>query len=110
VSRGLIARSCAAALVAVALIALGVRLVHVHEATWEWTLRPSAAAPLLAYGDRDYKRSRPDPGVEPSFERIGTSLGGGAVFGPPLPHENAPVYLQVRDGDVVYGYVLLGGP
>jgi hypothetical protein len=109
VSRASVVRRCCAVLLTVGLLAVAVQVERVHRDTWEWTLRPSAAAPLLAFGGRDYKRTAPDLAVEPGFERIGTSRGGGAIFGPPLPHELTPVYLQVRDGEVVHGYVLMGG-
>lgn len=88
----------------------GLRLEHTHEQSWEWRWNPSPTPPKVAFEGRDYSRGQPLATLPPGDVRLGTTPGGGVVFGPPRPHRYAPTVLEVRSGGHLTGYALMGGP
>jgi hypothetical protein len=95
-------------LLLVGLVAVGLRLASVHEATWEWGLRPSATPLKLSFQDRDYRRGSTVDQVEAGLRRAGETSGGGVVYATSGPF--TPTVIDVVDGDRVVVYELLGGP
>ena len=102
-----VAVACMGALV-LSLAAVGLRLWHVHDETWEWRLNPSATPPKVAYRDRDYSRSAEAAQISQGFVRSGETMGGGTIYAPPGPRTTTAI--DVVDGDRVVEYGLLGGP
>ena len=86
------------------------RLEHTHAQSWEWRWKPSPAPPKLAFEGRDDSRGQPLATLPPGDVRLGTTPGGGVVFGPPHPHPHAPTVLEVESGGHLSGYALMGGP
>jgi hypothetical protein len=86
------------------------RVEHTHQQSWEWRWNPSPAPPKVTFEGRDYSRGQALATLPPGAVRLGTTPGGGVVFGPPRPHPHAPTVLEVRSGEHLMGYALMGGP
>jgi len=56
------------------LAALAVRVVYVHDKTWEYRLFPSATPPKVGYLDRDYTRGNDLTRVEAGLVRSGQTM------------------------------------
>jgi hypothetical protein len=89
---------------------LGVRLVQVHSATWEWTLTPSAVSPKIEFADRSYLRDSVVPSAPHEATAVGRTAGGGVVLSDHWPAPNVPTAVWVSDGPRVVQYTLSGGP
>lgn len=97
-------------LVAVAVVAGGVRMKQVHDYGWEWTLFPSAAPPKIHFQGRDYDRGGEQSGaVRRGYVMKGQTLGGGEIYKFGLDRGTSTV-IFVKDGRRVYAYGLMGGP
>lgn len=92
----------------VALLLLAAWLVVVREHTGDFRLLPSATPTRLDFLHRHYRRGEHAP-VPADARRIGTSWGGGQVWGQ-HPAATAPTVVWVRDGSTAYVYELVGGP
>jgi hypothetical protein len=70
--------------VALMIVVIGIRLVQVHDQTWEWRLGASAAPTKLQFGGRDYLRdaSAPNPQLLGAVKVGGRASGGGLVLVP----------------------------
>jgi hypothetical protein len=94
---------------ALALVAtLAVRVIYVHDKTWEYRLFPSSTPPKVAYHARDYTRGDAKAKVDAGFVRSGTTMGGGVIYAP-TGYRTATV-IDVVDGRRVVAYDLMGGP
>jgi hypothetical protein len=98
------------AAVVVLALALGGRLVWVHDDTWEWTLRPSATPPKVVVFDRDYRRSDGPPSELTGAHRPEGRTSGGGVILAPRPDPDVPTVIWVRGPDGLHTYALMGGP
>ena len=103
-------RAVLCAVLVAGLLLAGLRMLHVHGSSWEWSLSESAAPPMISFRERTYHRADP-VGVPYSGpdEQQGTTPGGGVVLAPP-PAGEVPTVIGVRDGDRVVTYALSGGP
>ena len=98
---------------AVAVMALAVRVVRIHDTYGEWRLTATETPNRLTALGRDYDRSERAPGTEvPSgLEPAGETEGGGTVLVPIGLHGRDPVLIYVRDDEGrVWTYSLVGGP
>ena len=95
-------------LAVVCAVALGLRVWHVHDETWDWRLLPAAAPAKVQFSGRDYARGAETSEVEPGFVRRGETAGGGTVY--TTPGHLTPLVLDVVDGSRVVTYSLMGGP
>jgi hypothetical protein len=100
----------AAAIVVLLAGLVGVRLVHVHDETWEWTLSPSAASPKIEFADRSYLRDSVVPSAPQDATDVGRTAGGGVILSDHWPAANVPTVVWVKDGPRVVHYSLSGGP
>ncbi|RZS79052.1 hypothetical protein EV189_3922 [Motilibacter rhizosphaerae] len=95
---------------AAGVVALGVRLEHVHSETWEWGLSPAATPAKPHYLGRDYLRSGPTAAPSGGAHRLRDDSGGGEVWARTLS-TYAPAGLTVRSSSGGWvGYSLMGGP
>jgi hypothetical protein len=90
------------------LAALAVRVVYVHDKTWEYRLFPSATPPKVGYLDRDYTRGNDLTRVEAGLVRSGQTMGGGIIYAP--TGTRTATVIDVVDGHRVVKYGLMGGP
>lgn len=100
-------------LAAVALLLLGlvgVRLIQVHDETWEWTLTPSPASPKIEFADRTYLRDSVELSGLIAGKEVGRTAGGGLVLSDHWPAPSAPTEVWVLDGTHAAHYTLSGGP
>ena len=96
--------------VAVAVVAGGIRMKQVHDYGWEWTLFPSAAPPKIQFEGRDYDRGGEQSGAVPrGYLLKGETLGEGEIYKFGLNRGTSTV-IFVKDGRRVYAYGLMGGP
>ena len=95
------------------LVTSGSVLVHlerVHQRSSEWGWSPPAAAEKIQHLGRDYRRSTAAaPSVPSAGIRLGTTEGGGRIFGTPRGAA-VPTVLHVVVGQDTYRYALVGGP
>jgi hypothetical protein len=89
---------------------VGVRLVRIHDVTWEWTLTPSAASPKIEFADRSYLRGSVVPSAPQEATDVGRTAGGGVILSDHWPDPNVPTAVWVVDGQRVVHYTLSGGP
>ncbi len=101
-----------AMVVAAAAIALllGSRLVQVHSATWEWTLRPDAASVKVEFNGRSYLRGGTDVDRPDNLVEVGHTFGGGTIFTAGESGPLTPTLIYVGHGTTLAGYSLSGGP
>ncbi|NPC98967.1 hypothetical protein [Nocardioides sp. zg-DK7169] len=99
-----------ALVLAVAAVALGVRLTENHRYGWEWTLTPSAAPPKIHFEGRDYHRGGEQSDAVPSrYVLEGETPGGGEIYTSRRDAGTSTV-IVVKDGAHVHAYALMGGP
>lgn len=88
-------------------VLLGLEMTWIHSQTGQFRPWPSAIAPYLHLGGRDYHRGGPqvpEPGAVPD----GHTVGGGTVW---IPDDaRTPTVVWVTDGGTSYDYALMGGP
>jgi hypothetical protein len=107
VAPGRVPLRIAALLLALVLLLLAIWLVVVRERTGQWGLRPAATPVRLDFHSRHYTRGGREE-IPPTGVRIGSSWGGGEVWG--AAGRRTPAVLWVRDGSTSYAYGLVGGP
>jgi hypothetical protein len=90
------------------LAGLAVRVMYVHDKTWEYRLFPSSTPPKVHYQDRDYSRGSDQPRLDAGFVRSGETMGGGVVYAPAGPR--TATVIDVVDGHRIIEYSLMGGP
>ena len=105
---------------AVVVVLLAVQVARVHHETGELRLTPSAAPPELHEAGRLYRRSASTPtsSLPRGTQEVGTTAGGGVLFGPqrfslegPATEPVVPTVIWVRDDDGnIWSYGLVGGP
>lgn len=76
---------------------------------WSEVDLPGRAAPSVEFGGRDYTRADDAASVLDGFVEAGT-VGGDAVYCDPGCATSVPTLIQVRDGDDLWWYELVGGP
>jgi hypothetical protein len=89
---------------------VGVRLVRIHDETWEWTLTPSAASPKIEFADRSYLWGSVVPSAPQEATAVGRTAGGGVILSDHWPAPYVPTGVWVVDGPRVIQYSLSGGP
>jgi hypothetical protein len=92
-------------------LALLVRTYQVHEETWQWRLRATAAPPKVRLDDRDYRRGESPLLAAPpaGATKLGQTSAGTDLYG--LSNgRNAPTVLYARTRGGFVTYPLLGGP
>ncbi len=98
---------------AVLIVVVGIRLVQVHDQTWDWRLTSSATPTKLEFGGRDYLRDGSPPN-QPlgAVQEVGRTNGGGLVLLPSLAVEwhLTPMWLIVEAAGQQVSYSLIGGP
>lgn len=94
--------------VVVLVAAPALRVIYVHDQTWEYGLLPSSTPPKVVYDHRDYERGEDVARVDPGFVRRGETMGGGLVYAP--SGSRAATVIDVTDGHRVVEYGLMGGP
>lgn len=104
----------AALVAAVVVIAVGARLVHMHEVYGELRLTATETPHRIAVLGRDYDRSESRPTrstTPPGFVEDGQTESGGTLLVPNGLAGRVPTVLYVRDGDGrLWSYALVGGP
>jgi hypothetical protein len=100
----------AAAIVVLLAGLVGVRLVHIHDETWEWTLTPSAASPKIEFADRTYLRDSLELSGLIGRKPVGRTAGGGVILSDHWPAPSVPTEVWVVDGAHAVHYTLSGGP
>jgi hypothetical protein len=98
---------------AIAILLLGllvVRLIKVHDETWEWTLTPSPASPKIEFADRTYLRDSVELSGLIGGKAVGRTAGGGVVLSDHWPAPSVPTEVWVLDGTHAVHYTLSGGP
>jgi hypothetical protein len=98
------------AVLAVTLAWAGQHIVRVRMRSGEWRWSPSATPPKIVYDGRDYLRGATFPRLPEGEVRLVRLATGAWLYGPPLPHANAPTGLDVIVDGRVVGYGLSGGP
>ncbi|MFZ2016818.1 MAG: hypothetical protein WAV00_23630 [Nocardioides sp.] len=88
--------------------ALALRVLYVHDKTWEYRLFPSSTPPKVAHDHRDNERGEDVARVDAGFVRRGETMGGGLVYAPTGPR--TATVIDVTDGHRVIEYGLMGGP
>jgi hypothetical protein len=88
--------------------ALALRVIYVHDKSWEYRLVPSSTPPKVGFHDRDYSRGADLETVDTGFVRSGQTMGGGVIYAP-TGYPTATV-IDVVDGHRVVEYSLMGGP
>lgn len=91
-------------------VLLGSRLVQVHSATWEWTLRPDPASVKVEFNGRSYLRGGTDLDRPDDLVAVGHTLGGGSIFTAGESGPLTPTVIYVGHGTTLTGYSLSGGP
>jgi hypothetical protein len=89
-------------------VALALRVIYVHDKTWEYRLLPSSTPPKVGYHGRDYSRGAVRARADAGFVRSGKTMGGGVIYAP-SGYRTATV-IDVVDGHRVVAYDLMGGP
>ena len=92
---------------------LAVRLVQVHDQTWEWRLMPRPLPAKVMFHDRTYTCCGDTLTALPDgVELVGHTPGGAELYTePPGPGDPSTVMgLYARDGNRIVVYGLLGGP
>jgi hypothetical protein len=87
-------------------LAVAIRLDHVHNATGEWRMRPSAEPSLLRYHGHLYDRTGTAMAKDLGFVRRGKDLGGGTILAPRA--QAAPPLIQVEALRRYYEYRIAG--
>lgn len=96
----------------VAVIAVGVRLEHVHDTYGVWQLTPPEIPNRTRELGRDYDRSDIQPlgSAPPDLTEHGETAGGGTLLVPD-DASGLPLIVYVRDHEgQVWEYGLVGGP
>ena len=70
---------------------------------------PAAAPRRIDLFDRTYLRGTSRDAPDPAAVPVGETLAGGTVLATP-PHPYVPTVVWVRDGDIVTGDAVSGGP
>lgn len=100
-------------LLVLGVVALGLfaRTYQVHEETWEWRLRATAAPPKVCLDERDYRRDDGPPLPAPSTGAVelGQTSAGTYLYGRSNGRD-APTVLYARTQRGFLVYSLLGGP
>jgi hypothetical protein len=97
-------------MLSVAVLGVVARAAHVHAATWEWSLSPSAASPKVQLDGRDYLRGAPETSRPRDLVAIGRTMGGGTILITGNRGPDAPTVIYVMSGTSLTSYVLSGGP
>lgn len=104
----------AAVVLLLAIGAIGLRTVQVHQETGEWRPSPSAAPSVIHVDGREYRRGGLAP--EPprgtiDVEAVGRTAGGALIFIPPgTSGGGVPTVLHVYDDPKIWAYELVSGP
>ena len=97
----------------VAVTAVGIQLVRMHDTYGEWRLTATETPTRITALDRDYDRSNLKPKSAPpsGLERRGETEGGGTILVPEGLKGRTPVVIYVQDDEGrVWSYGLVGGP
>jgi hypothetical protein len=62
--------------------ALALRVMYVHDKTWEYRLFPTSTPPKVGYHSREYSKGDVRAKVDAGFVRSGTTMGGGVIYAP----------------------------
>jgi hypothetical protein len=89
-------------------VTLAVRVIYVHDKTWEYSIFPSSTPSKVGYHARDYSRGADQARVDAGFVRSGKTMGGGVIYAP-SGYRTATV-IDVAAGHRVVAYDLMGGP
>lgn len=103
----------AAIIGALAVVALGVRVVRMHDIYGEWRLTATATPARIAALGREYDRSHLAPRSAPpsGLEPRGETEDGGTVLVPKRLKGRIPIVIYVQDDEGrAWSYGLVGGP
>jgi hypothetical protein len=89
-----------------------VHIARVHERSYEYRWRPTAAAPRIQFDGRNYLRGRLGRATTSPADEVplGLSEGGGRIYGPPGARAGALTVIHVVAGKHTFEYALSGGP
>jgi hypothetical protein len=87
-----------------------VRLVQVHQETWEWRLTPSATPPKLHVLSRDYRREDRYQAPPAAATWLGGGTPGGALVLGETVRSLPPTVIWVKSHQAFEVYTLMGGP
>ncbi|MFC6007388.1 hypothetical protein [Angustibacter luteus] len=95
-------------LLSVLVCCLALRLVWVHDRTWEWRLQPRAIPEKIMVQQRSYTVGETLTTLPAGVHLVGHDPGGAELYA--YETSGLPTGLYAKDGARIVSYGLLGGP